>query len=122
MGYGPLADFPDSFGAHRGSVFAHRGPASYTQLTTGPLAGGDTVTAAEAGLKYVDAVHSVGLSDSGTYRVEGVAPVGNPSTNKQAAHASSWKLRWTVVATGAQVAGAVDLSAETIRLTAIGRY
>lgn len=117
-----LADYPDSFGAHRASAFAHTGPASYTQVTTAPLAGGDTVTAREAGLKYFDAVFAVGLSDSGLYRVEGVAPIGNPSTNKSAAHAANWTLRWTVVATGVQVAGAFNLSGETVRLFALGRY
>ena len=118
----PLADYPDSFGAHRACVFSHAGPASYTQMTTGPLAGGNTVQAVEAGIKYFDAVIPVGLSDSGVYRVEAVAPVGNPSTNKQAAHATSWRLRWVVVATGAEAAALLDLSAQTVRLFALGRY
>ena len=118
----PLADFPDSFGAHKGSVFSHTGPASYTQMTTGPLAGGDTVQAVEAGMKFFDAVIPVGLSDSGVYRVEGVAPVGNPSTNKSAAHAQTWLLRWVVVSTGSEAAAELDLSAQTVRLFAVGRY
>jgi hypothetical protein len=118
----PLADYPDSFGAHRFSVFAHTGPASYTQMTTGPLAGGDTVNAVEAGVKFLDAVIPVGLSDSGVYRVEAVAPVGNPSTNKQAAHATSWRLRWVVVSTGAEAAALLDLDGETVRLVAVARY
>lgn len=118
----PLADFPDSFGAHKGSVFSHTGPASYTQVTTGPLAGGDTVTAVEAGMKFFDIVLATGLSDSGLYRVEAVAPVANPTTNKQAAHAPSWRLRWVVVATGSQVAAAFNLSGQTVRLFAVGRY
>ena len=118
----PLSEFPDPFGAHQGSVFRHAGPASYTQMTTGPLAGGDTVDAGEAGLQFFDAVIAVGLSDSGVYRVEGVAPVGNPSTNNRAAHAPTWRLRWVVVSTGAEVAAAFNLSAQTVRLFAIGRY
>lgn len=118
----PLADFPDSFGAHKGSVFYHQGPSSYTQMTTGPLAGGDPVTPVEAGVKYFDIVLSGGLSDSGVYRVEGVASVEHPSNNKQAAHATTWRLRWIVVATGNQVAAREDLSAEVVRLLAVARY
>lgn len=121
MSYGPLADYPDSFGAHKGSVFPHQGPVLYAALTTNPVAGGDTVNAVEAGLKFFDAVIPVGFSDSGLYSVVGVAPAGNPSTNKQAAHARQWKLKWTVVSTGVE-AGAVNLSAETVRLFAVGRY
>lgn len=116
-----LADYPDSLGAHRGSVFAHTGPTTYVPMTTGPLAGGDTVNAVEAGIKSFDAVIPVGFSDSGVYRVIAVAPVGNPSTNKQAAHATSWRLKWIVEATGVEAA-AINLSAQTVRLFALGRY
>lgn len=116
-----LADYPDSFGGHRASVFAHTGPTLYAAMTTGPLAGGDTVQAVEAGLKYFDIVCASGFSDSGVYFVIAVAPVGNPSTNKQAAHATSWRLKWIVTATGVE-AGAIDLSAQTVRLFALGRY
>ena len=117
-----LADYPDSFGGHKASVFAHTGPVLYAAMTTGPLAGGDTVTVAEAGnLKFFDAVIPIGFSDSGVYRVIAVAPVGNPSTNKQAAHAPSWRLKWIVEATGVE-AGAIDLSGQTVRLFALARY
>lgn len=116
-----LHGYPTIVGDHYLSVFSHTGPASYTQMTTGPLAGGDAVTAREAGLETFDAVHPVGLSDSGVYRVEGVAPVGNPSNDPVAARASSWRLRWVVVATGAEVAGGVNLSAQRVRLTAVAR-
>ena len=120
----PLADYPDSFGAHKFATFSHTGPLSYTQFTDTPVAGGDTVQALpEAGMSFFDAVWAAtGLSDSGTYRVEGCAPAANPSTNKQAAHARTWVLRWIVVATGAEVAALFDLSGETVRLVAVGRY
>lgn len=117
-----LGDYPDSFGAHRASVIGHAGPASYTQLTAAPVAGGDTVEAKAAGLKYLDALLPCGLSDSGTYRVEAVVSAGHPTTNKAAAPSPTFKLRWVVVATGAEVAGAVNLSAEVVRLFALGRY
>lgn len=117
-----LADYPDSFGAHRASVFSHAGPASYAALTAAPVAGGDTVQAVEAGVKYFDAVLPVGFSDSGTYFVRGVGPAANPSTNKQAAHATSWKLMWYVTATGLEVGAATNLSGQTVRLVALARY
>lgn len=116
-----LADYPDCFGAHKASVFGHKGPTLYAPFTTNPVAGGDNVGAVEAGVKFFDAVIPVGFSDSGLYYVRGVAPAGNPSSNKAAAHASSWKLKWFVTATNAE-AGAIDLSAEYVRCLALARY
>ena len=116
-----LAGYPTIIGDHKLGGIGHTGPASYTQMTTGPLAGGDTVTAREFGLQTLDGVFPVGLSDSGVYRVEGVAPVGNPSIDNVAARATAWRLRWVVVATGAEAAGALDLSAQTVRLFAVAR-
>lgn len=117
-----LADYPDAWGAHKGVVFGHTGPVLYAALTANPVAGGDTVRVAEAGnMKFFDFVSPVGFSDSGLYYVIGVAPAANPTTNKQAAHASTWKLKWFVTATGVE-AGAINLSAQTVRLFAVGRY
>lgn len=123
----PLSEYPDSFGAHRGSVFSHPGPDSYVQLgsSEGQVTGGDVVEAVEAGLKFFDAVVAVGLSDSGAYWVTGCAPAANPSTNKVAAHARTWLLKWyqsSGVASPEQVSNDVDLSGETVRLVALGRY
>lgn len=127
----PLTDYPDSFGGHRAAVFAHTGPASYTQMTVGPLAGGDTVDNQEAGVKFFDFVVG-GLSDSGNFRVDAVAPVGNPSDAKPGAQASSYRLQWTSMVTatvggqaqtrGAQAAATTDLSGEIVRLFALARY
>jgi hypothetical protein len=123
MGAPINGEYPQPFGAKKASVFYHAGPASYTQMTAGPVAGGDTCTPEEAGLNRFECVVPVGLSDSGTYRVEGVAPAANPSNNRVAAGTcATWVLRWVVVATGAQAAGALDLSAERVRLFALGRY
>lgn len=112
----PLFGYPTSVGSSKLSVFPHTGPGTYVQvvLSTGA---GDAATSAESGLKYFDYV-SAGLTDSGTYRVEAVPKV--VSTNPQGAAATTYLLRWIVVATGAEVAGAVDLSAQTVRLLAIG--
>jgi len=118
--------YPDSFGSKRASVFPHQGPASYTQVTPGTApalaTGGDLVAAVEAGMKYFDTVIG-GLTDSGTYRVEVIPTtlsgiVASPGQIPQPG--TTARLRWVVVATGAEVAGAVDLDAEIVRLTAFG--
>lgn len=123
MSVGPLAEYPDSFGGHRGSVFAHTGPASYVAVDPAPIvaATGDVVDAVEAGLKYFDFVVG-GLSDSGTYTVLVGYPAGNPSTNKQAAHATQCVLMWLTAANCVEVTPATNLSGETVRLFALGRY
>jgi hypothetical protein len=118
--------YPTSFGNHRASVFPHRGPASYTQITEGVApalaSGGDTVSAVEAGFKLFEFV-AAGLTDSGTYRVEAIPTtvsgvVADP--NKQAVPATTYRLRWVVVATGAEAGAAADLDAEIVRLFALG--
>ncbi len=105
--------YPIAVGAKKMAVHpnGHAGPASYTQVTTGPLAGGDTVYASDFGLKYIESLDG-GITADGLYRVEVIMPVSGPAT--------SVTLRWTVVATGAQVAGAVNLSASIVNLIAVG--
>jgi len=112
----PLDGFPTSWGSTRASIFPHAGPASYVQIVVSTSAG-DKALASEAGLKYFDFLVG-GLTDSGTYRVECI-PIG-PSTSIQGAPAINYLLRWVVVATGAEVAGAVGLSAQVVRLLAVG--
>jgi hypothetical protein len=122
----PLDGYPTSFGSSRASVFPHQGPVLYAPVAAGAApalaTGGDLVEAGpEAGMKYFDWV-SAGLSDSGTYRVEAapVAESGDPDNpTKLGQPSTTYRLRWIVVATGAQAA-AVDLSAEVVRLFAIG--
>jgi hypothetical protein len=115
----PLSGYPTAVSNRRVSIFPHTGPAVYVALTTGPLAGGDTVNAVEAGLKRIDYMDG-DLSDSGVFVVQTVAPVGNPSNNTKSAPAPSFRLRWVVAATGVEVAGGVNLSAERVRLMAWG--
>jgi hypothetical protein len=112
----PLHGYPQAIGASMLSILPHTGPASYVQIVhaTGV---GDSVSGPEAGLKYFDWV-SGGLTDSGTYRIE--AAPKTVSTSPQGAAATTYLLKWVVVATGAEVAAAVDLSAQTVRLMAIG--
>ena len=117
----PLDGYPDSWGATKASVLPHTGPASYTQLVPGtpPAAatGGDRIQAVSAGLKWIDFVVG-GLSDSGVYRVETV-PAGR-SGGPQGQQKTYYTLRWVVVATGAEAAALLNLSAEVVRLLVIG--
>ena len=119
----PLDMYPDNFGAHKGSVFPHAGPASYTAVVEVspadfPVTGGDIVEAVEAGLKLFDWIASGSLTDDGAYRVE-VIPL-TLSDDQVGAPSRTMVLRWVVVATGAEVAGGVDLSDRVVRLFALG--
>lgn len=110
-------NFPTSFGNIRVSLAAHAGPASYTQVTSGtiPITGGDTVEAAEFGLKYINFLVAQN-SDTGAYVVQAI-PVTD-SDNGVAG--TTYRLKWIVAATGAEAAGAANLSAQTVRLLAFG--
>lgn len=107
-----LLGYPISVGGKRLALApnGHAGPASYTAVTT-PTAGGDRVQASEFGLKTIDFLAG-GLSSNGTHRVV----VNNPTQGS----ATSVQLKWLVEATGAEVAGAVNLSASVVNLLAIG--
>jgi hypothetical protein len=111
-----LDGYPQAWGDRMISMVDHKGPLSYTQIAPGaPPTGGDQITAAEFGLKFITMLWGGSLSDDGTFEVEGspgVAQQGEPT---------KWFLMWITAATGAQVAGATNLSPRTIRLVAIGR-
>lgn len=111
-----LDGYPQPMGDRYCSCIDHKGPASYTQITPGsPPTGGDQIQASEFGLKFIDMMWGGALSDDGTYEVEGSPGVGGQ------AEPSKWFLIWITAATGAQVSGATNLSARSIRLFAIGR-
>jgi hypothetical protein len=107
------------FGDRYVSVVDHLGPASYVVLTNGtPPTGGDSITAAEAGLKALSAVFAVGLSDNGQYMALVSPGIGGK------AEPTSFFISYFVRAGGAawiEVAGAVNLSARTFRFFCIGR-
>ncbi len=106
----PFAPYPFSIGPKTfGLCFngGHAGPAVYAQLADG----GDVISAKEFGLEWIERMQG-GLTSNGLYRVEPVNPVVGP--------VRSLALRWTVVATGAEVATAFDLSASKVNLSAIG--
>ena len=123
----PLDGYPTSFGSSRAAVFPHQGPTSYTQITEGVApalaSGGDTVDAeSEAGFKWFDYL-SGGLTDSGVYFVVAVPTTVSgviASPSRLAQPAQTYRLRWYDASTMAEVAGAVDLDAEIVRLFAIG--
>ncbi|HXP82578.1 MAG TPA: hypothetical protein VN976_21950 [Verrucomicrobiae bacterium] len=112
-----LPGFPAPSGGDRlVSIVDHKGPASYTTVTAGtnPPSGGDILTAAECGLKYITAV-SGQLSDDGTYLADASPGAGG------GAEATSVVLIWSTANTGAQVSGATNLSARTVRFIVYGR-
>ena len=104
--------YPTTLGSKRLALLPNRrpGPSAYTQVTTGPLAGGDVVNAVDFGFKFIENIDG-GITSDGLFRVEPIMAD---------APAKSVILRWTVVATGAQVAGAFNLSASFINLIALG--
>lgn len=110
----PLADYPSPPGNKMHCIHSITGPASYTQVTNGAApSGGQVVTAKNVGLVSIEfAVGS--CSNQGTY-VPLVIFDANP--NKPM---SQIRIKWIVSATGAEVAGAVDLSAVTARMLFIG--
>jgi hypothetical protein len=121
-----LDGYPQSWGDKRVSVFYHTGPVLYVPVVVAtPVTTGDPVTDVEAGLRYIEYLYG-GVSDNGQYRVEAIPGGGNPSQAQGAGQGGTvgapqrtWRLRWFVVSTGVEAA-AVDLSARTVRLMAIG--
>ena len=118
----PLDGYPQPFGYSKGSVFPHAGSADYDPVVETsppgvPVAGGDIVEAVEAGLKLFDYV-GWAMSDSGSYYVQPI-PLAD-SSDQVGAPTATWTLRWVVVATGAEAAARDNLSAEIVRLFALG--
>lgn len=83
------------------------GPKSYNATT------GDVLNLPNT--QYPSCVPGGFLTASGTYELK---PFPSPST--VANIRCTWAFRWYVVATGAEVAGAVDLSAEVVQFFVIG--
>ena len=111
---GNLPDYPAPPGNKRMTVATVSGPTSYTQVTTGsPPTGGQVLKASDIGL--VDFDHAFpGMSDDGQFTAWPIF-----DKNPQIA-ANQVRLLWKVTATGAQVAGATNLSARTVRICGFG--
>lgn len=89
--------YPDFVGRRMIFTGDGSGPAAY-------VTGGDPVTLSNPRL-YIDYIDSV-LSNSGTYSASSVkSGVGFRQT---------WKFKWFVVSTGAEVAAGTNLSAQSI--------
>ncbi len=112
------AGYPTSWGSSRAAVVTITGPASYTQFTAPSAGGQDINVEAQAGIKFVDFAIG-GSSNDGTHRAEVVhyeAGVIRGVTVTDAV----FVLKWYVIATGAEVAGGFDLSAQIIRVLVVG--
>lgn len=122
---GSFADSPRNgcWGDRPYSIIDWAGPASYTAVTNGAApaqpTGGQAITPQAFGLVAgLEGIFCVGGSTTGTYVVQAFQ-----ATNYNKGYPNpTWILRWIVAATGAEVAGAVNLSAESVRLIAFGPY
>lgn len=112
---GTLPEYPAVPGNKPKVIQTLAGPASYTQIGIAtPPTGGQVVLAQDVGLTAIEFA-TASLSDNGQYTVEVIF-----DSNPQYA-TSQIRLMWCLAATGAQVAGAVNLSARTVRLSLEGR-
>src|SRR5271154_2851642 len=113
-----IRDFPQPVGNRYVGIIDHAGPTSYTQLSPGaagsPPTGGDTLLAAEAGMKFITAV-SGQLDSTGTYTSD--ASMGASGGAEQ----TKVFLIWCLSTTGAQVGGATNLSGFFMRFIVWGR-
>lgn len=109
-----LAGYPAVPGAKRFSIYDLTGPASYTAVTAGAtVTGGVTVTARQFGLskiEFVAVMGAGGLYDAVVYPVSVAAGLSM----------TSFILQFLTANGGAEVAGATNLSGQTIRLMAWG--
>lgn len=96
--------YPDRVGKRFLFAGSGAGPSSYNQTTK------DVVTLNQFN-NYIDVLHGA-TTVSGTFIVRAIPTI--------AALRATWKLTWVVVATGAEVANGVDLSAERVILGGSG--
>jgi len=122
MAVTPFADSPrnGAWGDRPYAIIDFAGPSSYTQVTTGsPPTGGQAIVPSNFGLSAgLEGIFMVGASTSGTYGVIAFQATGY----NQGQGNATWALMWFTLATGAQVAGATNLSGETVRLVGFGPY
>ena len=114
----PKDGYPTSWGNIRASVFPVTGPASYTQYTAPSTGGQEVNLQPQAGVKIAD--FAVGaVSTDGLHRAE-VVQIEASVVNGVTLTASRLILKWYVVATGSEAAGAADLSDTTAYILVIG--
>lgn len=113
----PLPGNPTVWGNKKSEVVEHIGPDSYTT-------GGETFDAKHlgwGGFEWVDLPHGEKVATLGnTYSGDYFVRVIYSTTSAVNGVLSSVKLQWFVAATGLEVAGSTDLSAEVIRMLVTG--
>ena len=100
-----LHGYPDYIGKRLAWAGYGNGPASYVQSTGDPIV-------IPRFQNYIDTVNGSVQSVSGTYTV-----VARPSG---VGPRRTWALHWFVTSTGAEVANAVNLSAEQVQIGGFG--
>jgi len=101
-----LKGYPDYVGKRTILCGSGVGPSSYTQLASG----GDVIQPPQF-QNYIDVLFPA-LTLSGTYIVYPFPTAVGPR--------ATWALMWVTRSTGAEVAGATDLSAEKVQLGGFG--
>jgi len=96
------------------SIIDVKGPASYVQVTTGPLAGGQSISARQFGLSSIEMAWAMGRDSSGGFVPKVILSPFNANQGSPGL-IISWE-----GTTGAQVGAGTNLSTSTIRLFALG--
>ncbi len=94
------------------------GPASYTQYTAPSTGGQDVQGLPDFGVKVIDQAFG-DVSADGTHRAE-VVQIEASTVLGVSLGRSRLVLKWYVLATGTEVAGAFDLSGQTVRIAVDG--
>ena len=104
--------FADIFGGRQFNAVDYSGPTAYNNTGTASTSG-DTLSHRLFGFENTiqAPMNGATLDQSGTYYV-----IWQPKANG----VTVWSLRWFVLSTNAEVANGVNLSAYTVRLSAIG--
>jgi hypothetical protein len=112
-----LPGYPAVPGNKKFAVIDVYGPTSYTQVgAANPITGGQALFAKQFGLNKIEAVFIMGAG-GGLYTAVPHTTAQNP-----AIAANKITLQWVLSVSGAEVAGATNLSAVPLRICAIGNY
>ena len=110
--------YPQPVGAKLHGMADISGPSSYTQYTAPTTGGQDVESLADFGVKVIDQAYGA-VSEDGTHRAE-VVQIEASVVLGVSLGRTLLILKWYVVATGSEVAGAVDLSGQTVRIAVDG--
>lgn len=99
-------------GAKYDLIVDHDGPSSYA----GGASGGETINASDFGLGGIETIEIPMLSNDSLTSAIATLTGQSISTGNIGNAVTQAKIRYFVVATGAEVANAVDLSAKSFRL------